>query len=164
MNKSAEQVFVDFMRREGKNLTDQRKLIAQTFLETKGHFSAEELTAQVKRRMPQIGQATVYRTLKLLVDSGLAETLDTGDGVVLYEQKYGQLHHDHLICTGCGKRVEILDAVIEVRQAEVAARHGYELTQHRMILYGLCEECRSKGERQEPRSLTGRSPGAKPVT
>ena len=143
MSKSAEHVFIDFMRHKGKNLTEQRKLIAQTFLDTKGHFSAEELTTLVKKRMPQLGQATVYRTLKLLVESGLADTLDTGDGVILYEQKYGQLHHDHLICVQCGKRVEILDAVIEVRQAEVAARHGYELTQHRMILYGVCDECRS---------------------
>ena len=98
----------------------------------------------MKRRMPQVGQATVYRTLKLLVESGLAETLDIGDGVVLYERKYGQLHHDHLICTKCGKRVEILDAVIEVRQAEVAAQYGFDLTQHRMILYGLCEACRTE--------------------
>ncbi|MBU4380563.1 MAG: transcriptional repressor, partial [Proteobacteria bacterium] len=70
--KSAQQVFLDFMRSNSLSLTPQRKAIVETFLESEGHFSAEQLYERVGRRMSDIGQATVYRTLKLLVDSGLA--------------------------------------------------------------------------------------------
>jgi len=141
MCKSAEQVFMDYLGEKGMSLTAQRKLIVETFLETEGHFSAEKLSELVRDKMPELGQATVYRTLKLLVESGLADTIDPGDGVLLYEHKYGHAHHDHLICTQCGKKVEIFDSVIESRQEEVAASHGFDLTRHRMYLYGLCSEC-----------------------
>lgn len=144
MSKTAEQVFIDYLRQNGLSLTPQRKLIAETFLATEGHFSAEALSRPLKQAMPDLGQATIYRTLKLLVDSGLAETLDPGDGMVLYEHRYGHGHHDHLICRECGRKVEVYDDAIEARQAKVAADHGFQLTRHRMYLYGLCPECREK--------------------
>lgn len=142
MSKSAEQVFMSFLEERGMSLTVQRKVIVETFLETEGHFSAERLTALVKVKMPELGQATVYRTLKLLVESGLADTLDLGDGNALYEHAYGHAHHDHLICVQCQKKIEIFDEAIEKRQEEVAVSQGFELTRHRMYLYGLCSDCR----------------------
>lgn len=144
MLKSAEQIFVEFLWDNGLSMTPQRKAITETFLETEGHFSAEELCTKVRTKMPDLGQATLYRTLKLLVDSGLADSLDPGNGAVLYEHRYGHAHHDHLICLNCGKKVEIYDNVIETRQEEVAADHGFELTRHRMYLYGLCPDCQSE--------------------
>ena len=143
MLKSAEQVFIEFLWDNGLSMTPQRKAIAETFLETEGHFSAEELCARVKRKMPELGQATLYRTLRLLVDSGLADTIDPGNGAMLYEHSYGHAHHDHLICIRCGRKVEICDNVIETRQEEVASGHGFELTRHRMYLYGLCSDCQA---------------------
>jgi len=130
-------------------MTPQRKTIVETFLEAEGHFPAEDLAEMVKKKMPDLGQATVYRTLKLLVDSGLADTIDPGDGAILYEHRYGHDHHDHLICLQCGRKVEIRDEVIEMRQEELASGHGFELTRHRMYLFGLCGDCMAEDRRAD---------------
>jgi len=125
-------------------MTPQRKVIVETFLEGRGHMSAENLCEYVREKAPEIGQATIYRTLKLLVESGLADGFDPGDGVTLYERAFGTEHHDHIICIRCGRKVEVMDEAIEARQEAVAREHGFELTHHRMFLYGLCEECQNK--------------------
>jgi len=140
---SHENVFIEYLSRHKLSVTLQRKLIAEVFLETLGHFSAEQFCRIVQERAPDIGKATVYRTLKLLVESGLADSFDVGDGVLIYEHAYGVEHHDHLICIKCGRKVEIVDAVIEKRQEDVARENGYDLLRHRMFLYGLCPECQS---------------------
>ena len=87
----------------------------------------------MKKRDNSIGQATVYRTLKLLNESGLIEPLDFADGVTRYEPSYGEEHHDHLICERCGRNIEILDKTIENRQEELAAKHGFTLVRTRCI-------------------------------
>lgn len=142
MLKNAESVFMEYLAENDLSMTPQRKLIVETFLETEGHFSAEDLGRLVKDKSSDIGQATVYRTLKLLVESGLADNVDFGDGVTLYEHAYGHQHHDHLVCVQCGAKVEIFDSAIEDRQEEVADSYGFTLTRHRMYLFGLCPDCR----------------------
>jgi Fur family ferric uptake transcriptional regulator len=144
--KRAHEVFLDYLRGRGLNMTPQRAVIVETFLATEGHFSCDELCARVRRQDPAIGQATVYRTLKLLVDSGLAEPLSAGEGPVLYEHSYGHSHHDHLVCLDCGAKVEIVDEEIEARQEQLAAEYGFRLTRHSMILYGLCPRCFGNGD------------------
>ena len=135
-------VFADFVSKKRLKMTPQRSHILDVFLTTEGHLTAEELYRKVKEANPAIGQATVYRTVKLLADSGLAKEVEFGDGVVRYELKYGQSHHDHLICERCGRNVEVVDADIEKLQEEVAARHGFVLTGHKLYLYGVCPDCR----------------------
>ena len=136
--------FLDYLTRENLRMTPQRSVIMQAFLASKGHLSSEELYEVVKRKDPSIGQATVYRTLKLLADSGLAEAVDFADGVVRYEPSSHGEHHDHLICTRCQQFIEIVDPVIERRQEELAQTHGFILESHRMNLYGLCPDCQKK--------------------
>lgn len=99
--------------------------------------------------MPELGAATTYRTLKLLVDSGLADSFTPSGGGSLYEQKYGRAHHDHLICVRCEKKIEIYDVDIELQQIELATKHGFDLTRHRMILYGVCPDCQKKPIKSE---------------
>lgn len=142
MLKSAEQVFMEYLRDNGLSMTPQRKAIVEVFLETEGHFSAERLYELVKAKASEVGQATIYRTLKLLTESGLADSIEDGDGSILYEHAYGHAHHDHLICVQCNKKIEIFDETIEKRQAEVADKHEFKLTRHRMYLYGLCPDCK----------------------
>ncbi|QJB56943.1 transcriptional repressor [Pseudodesulfovibrio sp. zrk46] len=141
MNKSAQSVFIEYMRDNGFAMTPQRKVIVETFLETEGHFTAESLCELVKNKVPDVGQATIYRTLKLLVESGLADTIDGLDGTALYEHDYGHSHHDHLICVRCNKKIEVFDEAIEKRQEEVAEEYDFKLTRHRMYLYGVCSDC-----------------------
>lgn len=142
--KSAREVFMDYLNDQGLSLTPQRSIIVNIFLEEEGHFTTEELYAKVQRHDPGIGQATVYRTLKLLVESGLADSFNVDGGSAIYEHSYGHDHHDHLICSACGRKVEILNEAIERQQEVVAKEHGFSLTRHRMLLFGLCPNCRPK--------------------
>lgn len=140
--KAPQDVFAEYLTNENLKMTPQRRLILDTMIKQDDHVSSEELYARVKKKDPSIGQATVYRTLKLLNDSGLVEPLDFADGVTRYEPSYGKEHHDHLICEKCGKNIEILDETIENRQDELAKEHGFTLLRHKMYLYGICADCR----------------------
>jgi Fur family ferric uptake transcriptional regulator len=142
--KAPQEVFAEYLANENLKMTPQRRVILDTLLRKNDHLSSEELYALVKKRDASIGQATVYRTLKLLSDSGLIEPLDFADGVTRYEPSYGKDHHDHLICERCGKNLEIVDEVIERRQEQLAKEHGFTLIRHKMYLYGLCPDCRKK--------------------
>ena len=119
------------------NVTAQREAIVDQFLRTKEHISIDELLGKVRKRQPRVGYATVYRTLKLLVDSGLAVERQFGDGQARYEI-VGD-HHDHLICMKCGLILEFEDHAIEQLQEKIAARlGGFTVLRHRHELYGLC--------------------------
>ena len=132
----------EHLARHGLKQTRQREAIFEAFVAAKGHVTSEELYEVVRARHPEVGAATVYRALKLFCDAGVARAHHFRDGVTLYERE-GH-HHDHLICTGCGAIVEFERALIEEEQEKVAVEHGYRLTQHRHILYGLCAKCQKK--------------------
>jgi Fur family transcriptional regulator, ferric uptake regulator len=119
------------------NVTAQREAIVEQFLRTPDHISIDELLVKVRKRQPKVGYATVYRTLKLLVDSGLAVERQFGDGQARYEV-VGD-HHDHLICVKCGLILEFEDDEIERLQERIAQRlGGFTVLRHRHELYGLC--------------------------
>jgi Fur family ferric uptake transcriptional regulator len=119
------------------NTTAQREAIVEMFLRTREHVSIDELLTKVRKRNPKVGYATVYRTLKLLVESGLAVERQFGDGQARYEV-VGD-HHDHLICMKCGLILEFEDDEIERLQEKIAARlGGFTVLRHRHELYGLC--------------------------
>ncbi len=134
-----------YIVKNGLKNSRQRDLIAETFFVARGHLSVDELLDRVRREDPKVGQATVYRTMKLLAASGLAEVRQFGDGHARYELTHGDEdeHHDHLICTSCGSIVEFVDKEIERLQERVAATHGFVIRHHKMELYGLCAACRA---------------------
>ena len=136
----------DFIARNGLKHSRQRERIAETFLQMGGHVSVEELVARVRRVDPRISVATVYRTMKLLAECGVAVPRQFGgDGQTRYEAASGRPHHDHLICTTCGEIVEFANERIESLQELVAKRHGFEVQSHRLELYGRCARCRRGG-------------------
>jgi Fur family ferric uptake transcriptional regulator len=130
-----------FMAERGLKTTRQRTLIIDTFFEVGGHLSVEELWGRVRSRDMRVSVATVYRTMKLLAESGLVHAQNFGDGQTRYEVAVGREHHDHLICTGCGAIVEFENDRIEALQEAVARRHGFQVRSHKMELYGLCRSC-----------------------
>ena len=142
--QAAREQFFNYLAREKLKFTSQRALIFDVFWSVEKHISPEELYGLVKQKDPSIGQATVYRTLKLLSDSKIAREVDFGDGVTRYEPYFGQSHHDHLICKKCGKSVEVVDEKIEKLQEALARKHGFILSGHSMYLYGKCRECSNK--------------------
>lgn len=144
--KTERQIFDDFLVRKHLRETPQRSLILDEYLKREEHITAEELYDIVKKRDRTVGQATVYRVLKLLCEAGLAREVDFGDGTMRYERLYGRDHHDHLVCRTCGLTVEVCDPLIEELQQRLAAQHGFVLLDHEMYLYGQCEKCRGKGK------------------
>ncbi|MBQ7586246.1 MAG: transcriptional repressor [Desulfovibrionaceae bacterium] len=136
--------FISFMKRKGMNITNQRKTIAEKFFSLEGHHSLEEIYHIIAQEDPSIGQTTVYRTLKLLCEAGLATEIHFTDDLTRYEVAGHSTHHDHLICVECGTIIEIYDPSIEVWQKEIAASHGFVLSGHIHNLYGLCSDCRKK--------------------
>lgn len=144
------QRFSEHIRGKGLKNTPQRRLIAEVFFSAPSHLGAEELYAKSRAHDPNIGQTTVYRTLKLLCEANLAREMHFGDGITRYEPVLDASHHDHLICTQCGKNIEVVDATIEQRQLVLAEEHDFVLTSHRMYLYGLCGSCRRKPQKNRP--------------
>ncbi|WP_028575660.1 Fur family transcriptional regulator [Desulfonatronovibrio hydrogenovorans] len=142
--QEARDQFFNYLAKKKLKITSQRGIIFDVFWNVKDHISPEELYGLVKENDPSIGQATVYRTLKLLSDSKIAREVDFGDGVTRYEPYFGQSHHDHLICKECGKSVEVVDEKIERLQEKLAKKHGFTLSGHCMYLYGHCSECAKK--------------------
>jgi Fur family ferric uptake transcriptional regulator len=129
------------MAKKGLRSTDQRRLIVETFFKSPNHVSIEELLAQVRAQDARVGYATVYRTLKLLTECGVANERRFGDGLARYELADDASHHDHLICLDCGLIVEFEEPRIERLQEAVATTQGFELRSHKHELYGICSNC-----------------------
>lgn len=142
--KDALSIFIDYLAKSSFKDTPQRRSILHCFLESKEHFSAEEFYHHLHHKGIAVGQATVYRTLKLLCDAGIAKEVNFGDGITRFEVGYGHDHHDHLICNLCHENIEVLDNDIEKLQKVLAARYGYTLTSHSLYLYGICPKCKDK--------------------
>lgn len=136
-----DQLLQRYMAEHGLKSTRQRSLIIDTFFDTGGHLSVEELWSKVRSQDAKVSVATVYRTMKLLSECGLAHARNFGDGQTRYEAAAGRDHHDHLICTRCGMIVEFENDKIEAMQDAIARKHGFRVTSHKMELYGLCRDC-----------------------
>jgi Fur family ferric uptake transcriptional regulator len=132
-----------YLASNGLKQTRQREEILRAFTECGRHVSIDELLAQVRERDGGIGHATVYRTMRLFVDSGIAAERHFLDGPARYETAavLDDDHHDHLICIVCGDIVEFENEEIERLQDRVAESHGFHLTSHKMELYGTCRTC-----------------------
>jgi Fur family transcriptional regulator, ferric uptake regulator len=137
-----QQVFLKHIQQKGLKRTSQRDLILDVFLRTEEHLSSEDLYRLVQKEDSSIGQTTVYRTLKLLSEAGLAREVRFGDGRTHYEHNYKHQHHDHMICSQCGKIIEFFSAELEAIQDAMAAKHKFEVTQHLLRIIGLCADCR----------------------
>src|ERR1700722_8757770 len=137
-------VLHQYMAKKGLRSTDQRRLIVETFFHSPNHVSIEELLAQVRAHDPKVGYATVYCTLKLLTESGVAFERRFGDGLTRYELADDEAHHDHLICIYCGRITEFEEPEVEKLQEKAALRYGYDLKSHKHEMYGVCPECQAK--------------------
>ena len=144
MAESPSELLQRYLTQHGLKSTRQRGLIVDTFLAASGHLDVDQLLARVRKADPRVSAATVYRTMKLLTECGLAHAQRFGDGHTRYESAFNREHHDHLICTACGEIVEFENDKIEALQDLVARRHGFVVTEHKLELYGLCRKCQSR--------------------
>lgn len=137
------QVFRKYLEARRLKQTSHRILILESFIANEGHRSVEDIHDSVRESGSRIGYTTIYRTMKLLTDAGLAREVDLGDGMTRYEHLYNHKHHDHMICTVCGKSIEFFNADIERAQDAASEKLGFHVHDHRLQIYGLCGTCRN---------------------
>ena len=142
--KSAKTIFNQYLRKNGMLYSKQREQIMDIFLKTEKHPTVNDLYELVRKKNPKIGLATVYRTMEVICDAGLARKLDFGDGTKHYEHKYKHQHHHHLVCLKCGKIIEITSGKIEEIQKKLAKKHGFTITRDTMKMFGICKTCKRK--------------------
>ena len=133
-------------------MTNPRKVIIESVEDLSTHFTLDELFKAVERRRSGVGQATLYRTMRLLVDAGIVEEHRFDDGITRYELQDDDTHHDHLICLSCGLIIEFEDELIEQRQEALAKKFGMHITTHKMELYGHCLDREACVERSTEKS------------
>ena len=146
--REAEEIFHRHLKRVGLKHTGQRDTILRTFLETRDHLSTDELHRLVRKKDARIGFTTVYRTLKLLAECGLASAVAFQDGIARYEPKFNRRSHHHMVCTECGSSVEFFSPEIERQEEEIGRRYRFTTSRHTFQIYGTCEECRRKQSRK----------------
>jgi Fur family ferric uptake transcriptional regulator len=147
MVREAETIFHDHLRHVGLKHTGQRDTILRTFVETRDHLSTDELYRLVKKQDERIGFTTVYRTLKLLSECGLASEVAFNDGITRYEHQYNRRNHHHMVCTECGSSVEFFSTDIERIERAIGRKHKYLTTRHTFQIYGVCDKCRANNKR-----------------
>ena len=136
-------------REKQYKLTPQRQTILQAFIDNQEHhLSAEDVYSIVRQKSPEIGLATVYRTLELLSDLEVLQKMDFGDGRSRYEINEANTphHHHHLICMSCGKVKEFEDDLLETLETAIARKSNFMIVDHQLKFYGYCQECQSKRE------------------
>ncbi len=145
-----------YLQRKGLKTTQQREAIVDAFLRSSGHVALEDLLASARRQHPRVGLATVYRTVKLLEEAGIAAARHFGPGQTLYEIAGGRAHHDHLICDHCGFIIEFESDEIEQLQDAAAQRLGFRVLRHRHELFGICDKTRGVAGGLCPAEIAGR--------
>ncbi len=148
MTNQALRQLSEYLAGQGLRSTSQRDAIFRIFLDAGKHMSAEELYARVKKEHPGVGSATVYRTMKLLSQAGLAKESRFGNGFARFEYNDVGEHHDHLVCTKCGTIMEFENERIEALQHDVAMKKGFQVHNHKLELYGVCSSCQKKGSKR----------------
>ena len=136
-----------YLAKNNLKQTKQRKVILEVFLgNDENHLDAEAVHGVLSAKKQNIGLATVYRSLNLLTDAGILDSHTFADGRAVFELKHPDGHHDHLVCVDCGFIEEFENDDIEKLQHEVATKLGFELTSHRLELFGRCirEKCPKK--------------------
>jgi Fur family ferric uptake transcriptional regulator len=125
-------------------ITRQRDAVAEVLFRSDEHLSVDMIERRLKERGDRVGTATVYRTLELLVEAGLARSHDFGEGFKRYEPMPVQSQHGHLVCARCGRVTEFANERLERMLPVIADEHHFQHQRHRVEIYGLCRDCRQR--------------------
>lgn len=143
--KKSERLLNTFCKERGLKHSKKREEVLKAFLKAHRHISTYELHSLMLKKGLRVGYSTVFRTLKLLVEAGIALKIDLGKGEVYFEPKLGYKHHDHFVCIKCGRIIEFSEPKIEELQDKIAKEKRFEAKDHRLVIYGLCSKCRGNG-------------------
>lgn len=146
---SAIRTFARYLSSKNLRLTKERKAVLQQIFVHPGHLEAEELWHNLRRKKKRASRATIYRTLDLLVESGIVRKVDLGHGHSHYELVLDHPHHEHMICLNCGKVIEFSDKTMERTLNKLCKKRGFEHASHRFQIFGYCDRCRKSLQAQE---------------
>lgn len=149
LGREEKEVLAAHLARHGLKRSAQREVILEAFLKAGRHVSVEELLGIVRRRRADIGRTTIYRSLKLFKEAGLASELTYG-GEARFETLWNRDHHDHFICGSCAEIFEFKSPEIEHIQETIARGIGFQIEAHRHLILGLCRKCVSKPSSSPP--------------
>jgi len=141
---SKEDIFKKYLASKNLKFTTERQVILDRVFADHKHFEADELLVDLRLNDLKVSKATIYRTLALLVQSGLLREVIFGERHAHYEHVYGHEHHDHLVCNNCDKIIEFTEHRIEKLQEEVCKKYKFKAESHRLQIQGLCENCSKK--------------------
>lgn len=139
-------IFREFLGKKGLKFTKERETILNEVFSFHGHFDPEELLIFMRSKGIKVSRSSLYRTLPLLVESGLIEQVVRNDKHAHYEHIYGHEHHDHLICINCGKVMEVFSPKLETIQDELCNKSGFYGIRHTLEIKGFCSKCRKGGK------------------
>lgn len=137
------EAFRRYLKENGIKLTNARRAILEVTLEINKHFEAEEVLYALKDRGLNVGKATVYRTLPLLVDCGILKQVRFDVKQAHYERIFGEEPHDHLVCLVCRRIIEFSSDELIATGQEIGKRHDFKVTGHRFQLTGYCANCQT---------------------
>ena len=138
--------FAKYLETKKLKFTKERRTVLREMFLSRGHLEVEDLLYSLKRKKKSASRATVYRTLELLVDSGIVRTVDLGHGHSHYELVLDHPHHEHMVCLKCGKVIEFSDKTIERALKKLCKKSGFEHTSHRFQIFGYCDECKNSSK------------------
>lgn len=150
--EEARQLLRQHLNRLGLKYSAQRETILHVFFESHDHLSTEELHHLAQKQDQGIGYTTVYRTLKLFTECGLAAEVSFHDGVRRYEHSLNRRSHHHMVCTSCQESVEFFAPEIDTIQEAIGRKYQYAATSHTFQIYGLCKKCQPKQRKQKSSS------------
>jgi Fur family ferric uptake transcriptional regulator len=136
------QVFREYIRHRGLRRTPEREQVLAEIFRHRGHFDVDELYVKLRQKGVKVSRASIYRSLPLFIDCGLIREVDFSQGHWHYEPIYGQAHHSHLLCLGCGKTVEFEEPGLRALEKRLARRHGFRIKGHQLKVEGYCANCR----------------------
>lgn len=139
--EKAETVFQSYLKKRNLKLTPERLTVLREVFQHHEHLDADALQYRLRSKDSKVSRATIYRTLELLVDSGLIRKESLGGSTAHYEHSYGARHHDHLICLSCKQIIEFVNDKIEALQDKVCRDHGFAAVRHSMQIFGYCSKC-----------------------
>jgi Fur family ferric uptake transcriptional regulator len=140
--KSEIEVFRQFIRNKGLRNTPEREQVVKAIFSIHDHFDVDELHLLVRRQNEKISKATIYRTLPLLLESGLIQEAYFEDGHLHYEHIYGHEHHCHLRCLECGIVMEFTEETVKDVEQKVGERYDFQVAGHKLEVYGYCTKCK----------------------
>ncbi|MBN2288186.1 MAG: transcriptional repressor [Candidatus Glassbacteria bacterium] len=144
MHEDLNDRFLKFLRDNGYLVTRQRRRIAEVIFNSKGHLSVEDIQSLLRQRKISASIASIYRTLDVMIKSGLVVQHRFGKRFKRFEAVREDWHHDHLVCISCNKVLEFKNDTIEELQIQVAEQHDFMITNHKLDIYGFCSKCAKK--------------------